>query len=165
MDKRASKTIMKIYEGFSSCLARTNFTNLKVRDILKDAGISPTGFYSHFKSKDEVLQGFLARLFLSVKIRGQHNGKDRISLLFARISSNEDLLKNCLLLPENKALLRESMIPWCKSFLPVGKDKASKNLASCMLADSILLFLKEADPKEKAAVAAAFKQALTALCF
>ena len=163
MDKRASKTIMKIYEGFSESLKEKPYSNLKVRDIIEKAGISRTGFYSHFKSKEEVLQGFLARLFLSVKIRGFKNGKDRVSLLFARIASNQDLLTGFLMISENRSLLRDSLLPWCNSFLPAVANKEAKELASNLLSDAIVLSVQKTQPKERANVESAFKQAFVAL--
>ena len=146
MDKRSSKTILKIYHGFSLCLAEKMFRDVNVRDIIKAAGISPTGFYAHFKSKEDVLQGMLAKLYLTVKIRGDSRLENHLALLFFRVKNDAELWANAAKLNENAAFLRSSLLPWCKSFLPQGKDKTSSRLASEMLSAALLQFMS--NPKE-----------------
>ena len=98
-----------------------------------------------------------------MKIRGFKNGKDRVSLLFARIAANQDLLTGFLMISENRSLLRDSLLPWCNSFLPAGANKEAKELASNLLSDAIVLSVQKTQPNEKANVESAFKQAFVAL--
>ncbi len=153
MDKRSSKTILKIYCGFSACLAEKSFRDMNVRDIIKASNISPTGFYSHFKTKSDVLQGLLAKLFLTVKIRGEFDLEEHLSLLFFRIQGDVEIWKGVVKLDENAAYLRYSLLPWCKSFLPGSKDRTSVKLSCELLSAGILQFMRYPDentPKKMA---------------
>ena len=155
MDKRSSKTILKIYSGFSACLAEKPFRTMNARDIIKAGGISPTGFYSHFRTKNDVLQGLLAKLFLTVKIRGEFNLEEHLSLLFFRVQSDIDIWKGVVKLDENAAYLRYSLLPWCKSFLPDHEDRTRVKLACELLSAGILQFMRyseENTPKKMAAI-------------
>ncbi len=153
MDKRSSKTILKIYCGFSACLAQKPFRTVNARDIIKAGNISPTGFYSHFRTKNDVLQGLLAKLFLRVKIRGEFNLEEYLSLLFFRIQNDIDIWKGVVKLDENAAFLRYSLLPWCKSFLPEQEDRTRIKLSCELLSAGILQFMRcqeENTPKKMA---------------
>ena len=146
MDKRSSKTILKIYRGFSACLASEPFSKVNVRDIIKAAGISPTGFYAHFKAKNDVLQGLLAKLFLTVKIRGDLDLENHLALLFFRAKNDLELWQGIVALEENATYLYLSLLPWCKSFLMQGKSKTGSKLASELLSSALLEFMQ--NPEE-----------------
>ncbi len=153
MDKRSSKTIRKIYCGFSACLAEKPYRLMNVRDIIKAGGVSPTGFYSHFKTKDDVLQGLLAKLFLTVKIRGEFDLEEHLSLLFFRIQSDIDLWNCMMKLDENAILFHHYFLPWCKSFLPRGKDGTRVRLSCELLSAALVQFMRHPDestPKKMA---------------
>ena len=163
MDKRSSKTILKIYCGFSLCLADKPFEDMNVRDIIKAGGISPTGFYSHFKTKNDVLQGLLAKLFLTVKIRGEFNLEEHLSLLFFRIQGDINLWKDIVKLDENAAYLRYSLLPWCKSFLPENKDRTRVKLSCELLSAGILQFMRYPEDNSPKKMAAMLNESLSQL--
>ncbi len=126
---------------------------MNVRDIIKAGNISPTGFYSHFRTKNDVLQGLLAKLFLTVKIRGEFNLEEHLSLLFFRVQSDIDIWKGVVKLDENAAFLRYSLHPWCKSFLPRHEDRTRVKLSCELLSAGILQFMRhpeENSPKKMA---------------
>lgn len=126
---------------------------MNVRDIIKAGGVSPTGFYSHFKTKNDVLQGLLAKLFLTVKIRGEFNLEEHLSLLFFRIQSDIDIWKDVVKLDENAAFMRYSLLPWCKSFLPKDKERTRAQLSSELLSAGLLQYMRypsENTPKKMA---------------
>ena len=163
MDKRSSKTLAKIYEGFSICLQNSPYSSIKVRDVIKEAKISPTGFYAHFKSKEEVLRGLLANVFLTVKCRKfGENDEERLDLLFIRIEANGLFLSSFLIIQENKDTLRNALIPWCRSFLPTSLPKQTKSLCSCFIADALINYLKEDEKDDKLEIQDAIKKALSA---
>ncbi len=151
MDKRSSKTISKIYDGFTLCLQSIPYSKLKVRDIIQKSQISPTGFYAHFKSKEEVLQGYMARLFLTVKIKGKEQRFSSVSLLFARIESYQDTLSRFLQIKENTSLLRSSLFPWARSFLPNALTKEGQFLACDLLVDTTLRYIEAENESERKA--------------
>ncbi len=147
MDKRSSKTILKIYQGFSLCLAEKRFEDVNVRDIIKASSVSTTGFYAHFKSKEDVLQGLAAKLFLAVKVRGGIDLESRLSLLFFRAQTDSSIWCNVAALESNASYLRNFLFPWCKSFLGQGKDKTSSKLSAELLVSALLLFMASSESK------------------
>ena len=152
MDKRSSKTIVKIYDGFTLCLQSIPYPKLKIRTIIQQSQISPNGFYSHFKSKEEVLQGYMARLFLTVKIKGKGHEFNGVSLLFARIETQRDSLQRFLQISENSWLLHSSLLPWCRNLLPQASTKEGRILAIDLFADAILRFVQEENENDRKAL-------------
>lgn len=63
MDKREEKTIDSVYKALNNLIKNKGYANLKVDDILKEAHISRSTFYAHFKSKNDVLSSFCDQLF------------------------------------------------------------------------------------------------------
>lgn len=163
MDKRSSKTILKIYSGFSACLKEKPFRTMNVRDIIKAGNISPTGFYSHFRTKNDVLQGLMAKLFLTVKIRGEFNLEEHLSLLFFRVQGDIDIWKDVVKLDENAAFLRYSLFPWCKSFLPGHEDRTRVKLSCELLSAGILQFMRRPEENSPQKMATILKGSLSHL--
>lgn len=163
MDKRSAKTILKIYRGFSLVLKEKDFDKANVRDIIKASKISPTGFYAHFKSKEDVLQGLLAKLFLTVKIRGGFDLNSHLSLLFFRVQGDLDVWQGIVSLKENENALRLALLPWCRSFLPKGKEEAGVKLASELLSASLLYFIRHPEEKSPEQLSKILQTPLTTL--
>lgn len=145
MDKRSSKTILKIYRGFALALEEKSYTAVTSLDIIRSAGISPSGFYAHFKSKRDVLQGLLAKLFLTVKIKNGFALESHLTLLFFRIDNDKELWQRIVSKKENAIALGSFLIPWCMSFLPKANGKETAKLASSLLSDALLLYMKGSD--------------------
>lgn len=66
MDKREERTLESVYNSLSKLIKAKDYESLKVEDILKEANISRSTFYAHFKSKDDVLSSFCDQLFAHV---------------------------------------------------------------------------------------------------
>ena len=63
MDKRETKTRKALYEAFKECLKTQDYNSISVSDLLEKSGISRSTFYSHFKSKDDVLKALCNEIF------------------------------------------------------------------------------------------------------
>ena len=53
MDKRKEKTINAIYNAFANLIREKDYYDITIQDLLEEASISRSTFYSHYKTKDE----------------------------------------------------------------------------------------------------------------
>lgn len=63
MDKRLIKTQNSIYEAFATILSEKPYSKITIEDILKISKISRSTFYSHYKTKDELLLSIVNHIF------------------------------------------------------------------------------------------------------
>lgn len=63
MDKRLIKTQNAIYEAFTKALQEKPYSKITIEDILKLSGTSRSTFYSHYKTKDELLLSIVNHIF------------------------------------------------------------------------------------------------------
>ena len=63
MDKREEKTINKIHSSFVKLVNEKDYDSITIQDILDDSGISRSTFYSHYKTKDELLLNISNHIF------------------------------------------------------------------------------------------------------
>ena len=63
MDKREEKTLNKIHNSFVKLINQKDYEEITIQDILDDANISRSTFYSHYKTKDELLISVSKHIF------------------------------------------------------------------------------------------------------
>lgn len=66
MDRRQQKTQKLIYDAFLNLLSRKNYSKITVKDIIEEANIGRSTFYSHFETKDHLLEFLFNDLFSHV---------------------------------------------------------------------------------------------------
>ena len=63
MDKRVKKTRALIYKAFTQVLKTKSYNKLTVEDILQESGVSRSTFYTHFRTKEDVLDSISENIF------------------------------------------------------------------------------------------------------
>lgn len=63
MDRRQKKTREAIFRAFTSLLAKKQYHQITVQDILDTADVGRTTFYAHFETKEYLLRDLCAELF------------------------------------------------------------------------------------------------------
>ncbi len=63
MDRRQRKTREAIYRAFTALLREERYSKITVQQIIDRADIGRTTFYTHFETKDALLEAFCTELF------------------------------------------------------------------------------------------------------
>ena len=66
MDRRQRKTREAIFSAFVELLAKKDFNDITVGEIIKKADIARATFYSHFETKEYLLKELLEELFCHI---------------------------------------------------------------------------------------------------
>ena len=63
MDRRKRKTSGAIFDAFSQLLGQKAYGNITVQEIIEKADVGRSTFYSHFETKDDLLNAFCEDIF------------------------------------------------------------------------------------------------------
>ena len=75
MDRRQQKTKIAIHQAMTTLLKKKKFEALTVQDIIDEANIGRSTFYSHFETKEELLEEICREMFAHVFSKALLSGK------------------------------------------------------------------------------------------
>lgn len=118
MDRRMKKTREAIFSAFSALLAKKNYHQISVQEIIDAADVGRTTFYAHFETKDFLLKELCEELFnhiIDTAMGSPHghchdscgNSKDSVFLhLLRHLQENDRNILELLSSQNNEIFLR-----------------------------------------------------------
>ena len=90
MDRRQRKSMQAIFRAFTELLKEESYAKITVQQIIDLADVGRTTFYTHFETKDALLESFCAEIFQHVFSReldkekthdfsGEHDTRARVT--------------------------------------------------------------------------------------
>ncbi len=81
-DSRAQRTQQALFEAFTTLVLQRPYDDIRIADIIQQAGIARSTFYQHYRNKDDILvnsmHGMLVVLADAATGRGRHGAVQHI---------------------------------------------------------------------------------------
>ena len=106
-DRRITKTRKAIYSAFLQLLNQKGYETITVQEIIDLADVGRSTFYSHYESKELLLDELCQKLFHHLFERAQHlSPQDYLTHIFQHFKKNQDHVTS-LLLSKNDYFIRQ----------------------------------------------------------
>ncbi len=157
MDRRQRKTREAIFKAFTELLAKKEFNNITVGEIIERADVGRATFYAHFETKDFLLKELCQELFCHIfdAESGEHSHKhifqcdapDSVFLhLFRHLQKNDNQILDLLSGENNDLFLRYfkmGLITLVESQIETLKQEKHKDLPQDFLVNHIAVTFVE----------------------
>lgn len=106
-DRRITKTRKAIYNAFLQLLNQKDYEAITVQEIIDLADVGRSTFYSHYESKELLLDELCQKLFHHLFERAKHlSPQDYLAHIFQHFKKNQDHVTS-LLLSKNDYFIRQ----------------------------------------------------------
>ena len=106
-DRRITKTRKAIYTAFLQLLNQKDYESITVQEIIDLADVRRSTFYSHYESKELLLDELCQQLFHHLFERDEHlSPQDYLAHIFQHFKKNQDHVSS-LLLSKNDYFIRQ----------------------------------------------------------
>ena len=158
-DKREIKTRQLLINTFYSLLKEKSYSDITITDIIKSSKVSSSTFYSHFKTKEDIIKAICDSVLEHVlaikkkKEEGHDFSKESdpeslLSHLFLHMEEDKEELLILLHDKDGKYLfynkMREGLLPLMESFVDCGiikKEGMERHFISLFLSDALTSYL------------------------
>ena len=90
-DRRITKTRKAIYQAFLQLLNQKDYEAITVQEIIDLADVGRSTFYSHYESKELLLDELCQKLFHHLFERAEHlSPQDYLAHIFQHFKKNQD---------------------------------------------------------------------------
>ena len=107
MDRRQRKSRQAIFRAFTELLKEESYTKITVQQIIDQADVGRTTFYTHFETKDALLESFCAEIFEHVfsevldkekthVFSGDHDTKAKVTHILYHLQEHIEYLPGIL---------------------------------------------------------------------
>ena len=107
MDRRQRKSRQAIFRAFTELLKEESYAKITVQQIIDLADVGRTTFYTHFETKDALLESFCAEIFEHVfseeldkekthDFSGEHDTKARVTHILYHLQEHIEYLPGIL---------------------------------------------------------------------
>ena len=137
MDRRQKKTRSAVFEAFTRLLEKKSYNRISVQEIIDEADIGRSTFYSHFETKDALLKALCTEVFDHVfsdhltrenthDFSGRTQGvKEEITHLLYHIQDSRSYIKGLLSGESGEIFMQYFREYLCKMFEGIAREMRS----------------------------------------
>lgn len=130
MDRRIAKTKKAIYHAFIELINEKGYEAIRVQDVIDVANVGRSTFYSHYESKETLLEELCQDLFHHLFERQGESGdlEELLAHIFKHFRLNQDRVAS-LLLSRNPYFLQELKAELVHDVYPLVRENYLKDKA------------------------------------
>ena len=117
--RRIRKTKTAIFNALHELMQEKRYANISIQNIIDRAYIGRTTFYSHYATKDELLESYISHIFDMLIVEPQSEAETLDALIpiepiFNHLQGHNRFLKNILHTDSGEMLFQRAEVYWRK---------------------------------------------------